>query len=381
MTKDAVAVLEIGSQKITCIIGQRGVNGTFLIKSLAECDYEGFCDARFFDEPSLAYAVRDVLAKTAKNARTSVNKLFVGVPGEFTYATTRESTLAFKNRKRVRARDMKEMHDPIGSEDRFGYKVTDVHAMYYTLDDNRKVYNPEGFKTFKLTGKFSYVYTAKSFIRLLTNVCKPIGVTDIEFISETLAESKYLIPKEEKDLKKIVIDVGYLTTNVFVAYANGVLYQKAFSYGGGYITADLIRIIECDRPIDMALKFEIAERLKRKINLGYDKQTIGHYQLTINDEDFFIELQKANLTVKKCLDNLAGLIDEVMRTCPLDLSINSPIALTGGGVSYMRGAREFISSRLEMPIQIIAPQIPFMNKPDDSAYLSLLNEALTRIGK
>ena len=36
MTKDAVAVLEIGSQKVTCIIGQHGVNGTFLIKSLAE---------------------------------------------------------------------------------------------------------------------------------------------------------------------------------------------------------------------------------------------------------------------------------------------------------------------------------------------------------
>ena len=48
MTKDSVAVLEIGSQKITCIIGQRGVNGTFLIKSLAECEYEGFSDAHFF---------------------------------------------------------------------------------------------------------------------------------------------------------------------------------------------------------------------------------------------------------------------------------------------------------------------------------------------
>ena len=381
MTKEAVAVLEIGSQKVTCIIGQRGVNGTFLINSLAECDYEGYCDARFFDEPSLAFAIRDVLAKTAKTARTSINKLFVSVPGEFSYAKTKPATVAFKRKKRIKSRDMEEMHDPIGTEDNFGYKVTDIHAIYYTLDDNRLVYNPEGFRSYKLSGLFSYSYTSKTFIRLLTNICKPVGVTNLEFISESMAESKYLIGKEEKDLKKIVVDVGYLSTNVFVSYGNGLLYQKAFSYGGGYITADLIRIIETERPIDMALKFELAERLKRKINLGHDIHSEGHYQLTVNDEDFFISLQRANITVKKCLDNLAGHIDEVMRTCPLDLSINSPVALTGGGVAYIRGAKEYLSSRLEMPIQVISPKIPFMNKPDESASLSLLNEALLRSGK
>ena len=378
MTKDAVAVLEIGSQKVTCIIGQRGVNGTFLIKSLAECDYEGFCDARFFDEPSLAYAVREVINKTSKTARTDLNKLFISVPGEFTYATTRHSSLAFRSKKRIKKRDLEEMHDKIGTDDRFGYTITDYHPMYYTLDDNRVVYNPEGTRSYKVTGLFSYIYTSKAYIRLLTNICKPIGVTNLEFISETLAESKYLITNEEKELKKIVIDVGYLTTNVYVTYANGVLYQKAFSYGGGYITADLIRIIETDRPIDMALKFEIEERLKRKINLGYDMNAEGHYQLVINDEDFFIRLQKANVTVKKCLDNLAGMIDEVMRNCPLDLQISAPVALTGGGVSYIRGAKEYLSSRLEMPIHVIAPQIPYMNKAEESACLSLLNEALNR---
>ena len=70
-----------------------------------------------------------------------------------------------------------------------------------------------------------------------------------------------------------------------------------------------------------------------------------------------------------------------MRDCPLDLTINAPIALTGGGVAYMRGAKEYLSSRLEMPIQLLTPQIPFMNKPDESALLSLLNEALERNAK
>ena len=381
MRKDAVAVLEIGSQKITCLIGQRGVNGTFLIKSLAECEYEGFSEGNFFDQQSLSSAISDVLKRTAKTARTSINKLFVSVPGEFSYAVVRESTLAFPRKKRIRSRDLNDMREPLGTDDSYGYTITDCHPIFYTLDDNRRVYDPEGMQSYKITGRFSYIYSSKAFVKKLTNICKLMGVSNVEFISETLAESKYLIGKEEKGVKRIVVDVGYLTTNVFVSFGNGVLYQKAFSYGGGYITADLIKIVDVDRPIGMALKFEIAEKLKRKINLGYAINVEGNYQITINDEDFLLPLQKSNVTVRFCLDTLAGYIDQVMRECPLDLSINVPIALTGGGVSFMRGAKEYLSSRLEMPIQILVPQIPFMNKPDESATLSLLNEALNRIEK
>lgn len=378
MTKDAVAVLEIGSQKVTCVVGQRGINGTFLIKSLAEYEYEGFCNADFFDESSLALAIREVLKKTEKASRTKINKLFIGVPGEFTYADTRESTLAFPRKKRIKSRDIEDLHDPLGTVDGGGGVIIDSYAIYYTLDDNRKVYNPEGLRSYRLSGVFSYVYASKRFIKLLTNICKHVGITNVEFISESLAESKYLIPKEEKDLRRIVIDVGYLTTNVFIAFGNGILYQKAFSYGGGYITADLLKIIETDRPIDSALKFEIAEKLKRKINLGYDLKTEGNYQINVNDEDFLVPLQKSNVTVRFCLDQLAGYVDRVLRECPLDISVNAPIALTGGGIAYMRGAKECLASRLEMPIQLLVSKIPYMNKPDEACCLSLLNEALER---
>ena len=381
MTKDSVALLEIGSQKITCIIGQRGVNGTFLIKSLAECEYEGFCDGNFFDQQSLSRAISEVLKNTSKAARTSIGKLFVSVPGEFSYVKVKESSLAFTRKKRIRSRDIQDLFDQMGSDDGNGYVLTDAHAIHYRLDDNRRVYDAEGLKSFKISALISYVYTSKVYVKKLKNICNLLGVSKVEFISESLAESKYLVPKEERDLKRIIVDVGYLTTNVLVTYGSGLLYQKAFSYGGGYITADLIKTVEVDRPIDMGLKFEMAERLKRKINLGYDIKTEGYYQLTINDEDFLLPLQKSNFTVRFCLDQLAGYIDGVMKECPLDLTINAPIAITGGGIAYMRGAKEYISSRLEMPVQIIAPQIPFMNKPDESASLSLLNEALERNGK
>ena len=370
MTKDAVAVLEVGSQMITCIVGQRGVNGTFLVKSLAECEYEGFCDGDFFDVPSLTAAVKEVLSKTAQSARTSIEKLYVSVPGEFSTARTKEHTLAFARKKRINKREISDLHNSLALADRSEYVITDTSAVYYTLDDNRRVHNPEGVHSYKLGGLLSYLFAKKSYVRLLTNICKSAGVASVEFISETLAQAKYLVPTEDKDVKRIVIDVGYLTTNVFITLGNGVLYQKAFSYGGGYITADLMKGLDVD--------FGVAERLKRKINLGYDINYEGNYLLVINDEDYPLPLQKTNFTVRFCLDKLASLIDETLHDCPLDLRINTPIGITGGGIAHMRGAKEYMASRLEMPVQILTPNIPYMNKPDETACLSLLNEALDR---
>ena len=318
MTKDSVAILEVGSQKITCIIGQRGVNGTFIIKSIAESDYDGFSDGQFFDINSLAEAVKEVIAETSKNARTSVDKLYVSVPGEFSTARTKEHTLAFARKKRIRKREIEDLHTSFSLSENSEYVITDTSAIYYTLDDNRRVAHPENILSYRLGGFLCYMFGEKYYIQLMTNICRKAGVKKIEFIAEALAEAKYLLTREEKDVKRVVVDVGYLTTNVFIAFGNGILFQKAFSYGGGYITAELMEKMDVD--------FDMAERLKRKINLGYDTRAEGSYKLTVNDEDFLLSLQKANFTVRFCLDKLAENIDKTLRECPFELRLTAPIA-------------------------------------------------------
>lgn len=371
MTNDSAAVLEVGSQKVTCIIGQRGVNNTFIIKSIAECDYDGFSDRQFFDLSSLADAVKEVVSRTANNARTHLDKLYVSVPGEFSKVSIKEHTLAFKNKKRIRRRDTEDLYKSFSLSETSKYEITDISAIYYTLDDNRRVSDPTGVSSYKLGGLLCYMLGDRYYLKLMRNICKRAGTEDIEFISESLAEAKYLIPKEERTVKRAVVDVGYLTTNVFVALGGGVLYQKAFSDGGGYITAELMEKADID--------FDVAETLKRKINLGFSTKLEGNYFITVNDEDYDVPLQKANFTVRFCLDRLAERIDNVLKQCPTDLKLTSPVGLTGGGISYMRGGPEYLASRLELPVTPIAPSIPYMNKAQDSALLSLLNEALERM--
>lgn len=370
MRKKSVAVLEIGSRYVTCIIGERGVNGTFIIKSVSECEYDGFENGIFYDNGSIADAVAYVLQETSKNARMRITDLFIGVPGEFSTVKTKKHTLAFTRKKRIKNRDINDLFNIFELKTESDFVITDVSAIYFELDDNRHVLNPENYVSCKLGGLLSFMLCKKDFVRLMTNMCKTVGVKNITFISESLAEGLFLFHPEERQYQRILVDIGYLTTNITVIQGGGVLFQKAFSYGGGYITASLMDKLD--------LPFDIAEKLKRKINLGYETNAEGKYKIAVNDDLYDIPLQKANFIVRFCIDEIGEKINGILDLWQIDYSSNVPLALTGGGLCYMRGAKEILSTRIDMAINTVVPTVPSMNKPDASACLALLDYALAK---
>ena len=64
MRKKSVAVLDIRSSEVTAVVGERGVNNTFIIKSKYSCAYEGYAEGKLIDEDSFLSAVGDVVKST-----------------------------------------------------------------------------------------------------------------------------------------------------------------------------------------------------------------------------------------------------------------------------------------------------------------------------
>jgi cell division ATPase FtsA len=56
--KNKAAVLDFGSSKLTAIIGERGVNNTFVIRGSGEAEYAGFSNGEFFESDKLFDAVK-----------------------------------------------------------------------------------------------------------------------------------------------------------------------------------------------------------------------------------------------------------------------------------------------------------------------------------
>ena len=64
-----------------------------------------------------------------------------------------------------------------------------------------------------------------------------------------------------------------------------------------------------------------------------------------------------------------------MEECP-QMVANRPLLITGEGVTGIRGAVEHISKRLSRETDVLAPALPYYNKPSMSSRISLLDYAL-----
>ena len=104
MRTNCVAILDIRSAEVTAVIGERGVNGTFIIKSKYTCAYDGFAEGEFLDVENFISAVKDVVKSTLAGG-SGIKSFYVGVPGEFLKLINVDKVLSFPSAKKINASD------------------------------------------------------------------------------------------------------------------------------------------------------------------------------------------------------------------------------------------------------------------------------------
>ena len=240
-------------------------------------------------------------------------------------------------------------------------------AIVYELDDFRRLANPVGANSEILSGKLSFIVCSNYFIEIVKGTLLTAGFSNVECVSSALAQALYLVEPENRDRIAIIADIGYITTSVFIIQGDGILYENAFNFGGGYITAGLTQ--------RFSISFEVAEKLKRKTNLSCISS--GSTLDVIDGENGeYYPVNDVKDSIKYSLDELCENIANSFEQSGYVIPEYVPLYITGGGITYIRGAKEHLANRLGMSVEVVAPKVPLMDKPIESTVLSLLDLAL-----
>lgn len=369
MFNDYVAVLDVGSNKITYSIGKNGVNGTFSFLARKTAEYNAFYAKEFSDVHELERVVTGLHNEIiAENGLSGIYKVHVGVPNEFIKIQSKNYRISFTREKRITASDVITLFD-------LGYERVDSEhtlinraAVYYAVD-GEKTHDPVGLKGQTLGGRLCYVSISDYFKEVFDRILKKAGANDVKYISSCYAESIYLFDGAMKEDCRILVDIGYTTTDVSVSAGDGVLYAGAFPLGGGIITAYLSDKLECD--------FFVAEELKRKLNLGIVNGAGKTYSVFAADGDkLFFDIDVCNDTAKTVLDEIADKIEKVISLCTLKIPSDVDVYFTGGGINLLRGAVEYTAGRLGVFPKTVAPELPHLKSGGYSSEIALLNLAL-----
>ncbi len=367
MRKKQVAVLDFGSSKITATVAERGINKTFNVKGNYSFSYDGYQEGEFFDLAQLKQVLSLAVESLKKSCTNKLETVYVGVPGDFTEVIVKDSQISFPKKKRITDMEVDALFDSAFVIQSAKYTLINRSAVVYELDDFRRLANPVGAVSGILKGKLSFVLCNNYFVEAVKDVILSAGVEKIEFVSTSLAEALYLLEAETRDRIALVCDIGYIATTVMIVQGDGLLYQKSFPYGGGYITADITQKFQ--------MSFEDAEKLKRRINLSF-QTTSREFDLIDCDNGEYYSIEDVKNVVKDSLDVLCEDIASMLENSGYLLPDYVSLMITGGGISYLRGAKEHVSGRLNMAVEIIAPKVPLMDKPTESSTLSLLDLAL-----
>lgn len=366
MQKKEVAVIDVGSSKITAVVGERGINKTFIIKGRYSYDYDGFDDGVFFGVEKLKRVLIALTEDIKKTCRGTVETVYVGVPGEFTQVIVKDSQISFSKKKKISEDDVDTLFDAAFVLASNKYTLINRSAIVYELDDFRRLANPVGSFSEILKGRLSFIVCSNYFIEAVKPVIEAAGVKNVECVSSALAQALYLVDAETRDRIAVIADVGYITTTLNIVQGDGILYQKSFPYGGGYITAAITEKFSID--------FDVAEKLKRKVNLS--RINSGTYDLIDGENGEYYGLEDVKNTVNRSLDVLCENISSALENSGYTVPEYVPLMITGGGIAYIRGAKEHVSGRLGCAVEILSPKVPLMDKPTESAILSLMELAL-----
>ena len=368
MQKKQVAVLDVGSSSIKAVVGERGINKTFVIKGEKEFLHDGYQDGEFLDLDGFKACLIETINFLKKTYRSTLNTIYVGVPGAFTEVIIKESQISFSKKKTISDIDVDALFDAAFVIKSTKSSLINRSAIVYELDDCRRLANPVGEVSEILKGTLSFVLCSNYFLEIIRSTAKLLGISKVEFVSSTLAEAMFLVDADMRDRIVQILDVGYISTTFSIVQGDGILYQKSFDYGGGYITASMTELLE--------IPFDEAEQLKRKINLS--RKSINGLDIIDNGNGQCYNAEDIKKEIKKSLDVLCENVSLATEESGYIIPEYVPLLITGGGVSYIRGAKEHISGRLNSIVEVLVPQTPLLEKPIMASILSLLDLALNQ---
>lgn len=369
MSKMQIAAIEFGTSKIVTIIAQNGGIDRLEFLGTGTVPYDGYQGGDWNTPGQMIQRVRDSIAAAELEANEKIREIYVGVPGEYIHVCSGEAEIDLTE-EGVTPESMDLVQDAAAEMLEIAEKgglVLHRSPAWYQVDDGKKTMEPSGHGA-KLRACTSFIVADPQFIEDVKEILGVLDITILGFLSPSLGESLLLLSIDDRDRTSVLIDCGYLSTELSVIRGEAIIYHAILPMGGGHITADLVD--------QLRIPMRAAEQIKRSYVFSPDEF----------DQDSFTEVYDARgrrLTfprevvsqcIERSMDELCDMIDMTLKNDALDLlSARSQIYLTGGGISLMRSARDYLAEKIGRPVKAAAPKTAKMNSPVYSSVLGLMD--------
>jgi cell division protein FtsA len=369
--KTQVAAIDFGTSKIVTLIAQSGGLNRCDIVGSGTVPYDGFTDGEWNSPDELLKAARDSVAAAELEANSKIREIYVGVPGEFVHVSTGEAEVQLEAPGEITEENINRVQDAAAEALKIaelGGYVMHRSPAWFTVDDGKKTMMPLGAHGEKIRAAVSFVVADPQFVEDVKELLGAMGITILGFLSPSLGESLLLLSLEERDRIALLIDVGYLNTEISVVEGDAITYHAMLPMGGGQITAEI-----CE---ELRIPMRAAEQIKRSYVFNPDEFDQDAYSEVYDERGERLSFPRdyVQRPVEKSVDELSDMIDLTLKNDAANfLGPRSQVFLTGGGIALMRGGREYLAAKIGRPVKVPVAKSAKMNSPVYASALGLVD--------
>ncbi len=366
--KTTVATIDFGTSKIVTLVAENSGSQRCDIVAAGISRYDGYLDEGWNNPEGLEEAIRRSLADAEEQCGTKIREINVGVPGAFTRVYATKATVSLSGTDpRVTSKDVRAAFNLAAEklEDIPGVVIHSSPA-WFMVDSSKKTLEPVGMKGREMTAFISFVVGNRYFIDDVTTRMAELGIQVSGFFSTTAGEAMLYLDEQARDHTSVLIDMGYLNTEIIGVEGDAVIYHKVIPAGGGDIAVALAD--------ELDISLSDAEEIKRKFVYGIDAGD-EKYEVPGADGEKTAVFTREQVKPVICgaVDEIAEQIKDAIDNDFGGLGNWSHVLMTGGGLSFNRGGREYLGGRLGRAVEDIPRRTTKLNSHSFSSSLGLMD--------
>jgi cell division protein FtsA len=375
MRPNLVAGLDIGSTKTCAVIGEVIADNTpvrsgdatrmptLKILGVGQTRTGGMRREVVTDIEGTTESVRAAMKEAELMAGVTVDRVFVGVAGEYIHARTSTGVVAVGGEE-IRADDVKRVHEVaravVVPTDR---EVLHVLPQEYIVDHQSGIRDPIGMAGTRLEAE---VYIITSSITATQNLRKAVSRAGYKIeatIHEPLATALAVVADDEKDVGVALVDLGGSTTELAIFRDGKMRHLASIPWGGGTVTNDLAK--------GLSITYAEAEKAKERHGVAFAQLVDPRETVELPGPGPGSKRQVARELIahiiEQRLDEILGLVAREIEHAGEHGKLGAGAVLTGGGAG-LSGAVDVAQHAFGMPVRVGLPE----------AYLAGLADSVKR---
>lgn len=344
--------LDIGTSKITTVIGEVAANGSVDIIGEGTVASEGISRGSVVNLERATHAIRRSIEMAQRVSGVPVGSVFVSVSGQHVKAVTSNGLAAIRRNQEINQSDVdraienaRTVHiDP-------HLEMLHILPLEYVVDGQEGIKSAVGMHGVRLEVDVHIVGGNAGPLLNLRRCVQEAGVNVDGFVLQVLAAGLATLEATEQASTVLVVNMGSSSTDVGVFKRGNLCYSTSIPFGGDQISSDLSQLFKL--PMEEAEQFKVRygaavpELAEKDLTLEITKSTGETQEVTSYEVARIIKPRQAEIYgfVREAIESHLG---------PLELVAQSAV-ITGGG-AHLRGALELAREVFNLPVRVGRPR-------------------------